>query len=230
MTTKYRFPHDIQELIIDALPQDTAISGKPPNIKYTFIPMGHSKALHPDAMLVSGIRGAGKSFWWTVLYSKKHRQMVAHLLPNSNIGENTKVFLGFGESPNPEDYPNKHTLVQVSKKFDPQQIWRCVVLLQVIKNTPEGRSLPVSEWSDKVQWVIDNPQKVEKLLYNADTSSAEVKLPPMHLGEGASGIIKDIQSLGVFKVMTDKRINIPDVYRVGYGLGRKGGIKAAANE
>jgi hypothetical protein len=25
--------------------------------------------------------------------------------------------------------------------------------------------------------------------------------------------------------MTDDRVNLPDVYRVGYGLGRKGGVK-----
>ncbi|KJU85175.1 hypothetical protein MBAV_002631 [Candidatus Magnetobacterium bavaricum] len=168
MKRDYKFPHEIRELIKDALPENTEVSGGVlPELKYTFIPMGHSKALHPDAMLVSGIRGAGKSFWWTVLQSEKHRQMVAHLLPKSNIGENTRVSIGFGERPNPKDYPGKDTLIQLSQRFDPRQIWRCVVLHQVIK-APEYPSLPGSEWPDKVQWVIDNPQKVEELLYNAD--------------------------------------------------------------
>ncbi|MBF0336643.1 MAG: hypothetical protein HQL05_02305 [Nitrospirae bacterium] len=168
MKTGCRFPQEIRDLIIDALPQDTAVSGEPPDIKYTFIPRGHSKALQPDAMLVSGIRGAGKSFWWAVLQHEKRRKMVAHLLPKSNIGENTKVSSGFGETSNTNNYPGKDKLVQLSQQFDPRQIWRCVVLLQVIKDTDEGMSLPVSDWPDKVQWVIDNPQKVEELLYSAD--------------------------------------------------------------
>ena len=31
--------------------------------------------------------------------------------------------------------------------------------------------------------------------------------------------------MGIFLRMRDYRINIPDVLRVGYGLGRKGGVK-----
>ncbi|MBF0539613.1 MAG: hypothetical protein HQL03_15320 [Nitrospirae bacterium] len=170
MKKDYRFPNEIRELIIDALPQYLSVSGEEPDIKYTFIPMGHSKALQPDAMLVSGIRGSGKSFWWAVLQSEKHRQVLAHLLSKSNIGEDTKVSSGFGvRATDTKDDPDKYILNQLLKKsFDPQQIWRCVVLLQVIKDTPEGQSLYVSAWPDKVQWVVDNPQKVAELLYNAD--------------------------------------------------------------
>ena len=58
-----------------------------------------------------------------------------------------------------------------------------------------------------------------------DIVLATVKLPPVHLKEGPNGIRQDIETLGVFERMTDDRVNLPDVYRVGYGLGRKGGVK-----
>ncbi len=57
-----------------------------------------------------------------------------------------------------------------------------------------------------------------------------VKLPPVHLEEGADGVRKDLETLGVFERMRDNRVNMPDVYRVGFGLGRRGGVKAVARE
>lgn len=37
-------------------------------------------------------------------------------------------------------------------------------------------------------------------------------------------ILSDLRRTGMLKVLPDGRINIPDVYRVGYGLRRKGGF------
>ena len=53
----------------------------------------------------------------------------------------------------------------------------------------------------------------------------EVKLPPRHLAHGADGVRQDLESLSIFLRMRDGRVNIPDVFRVGYGLGRRGGVK-----
>ena len=53
----------------------------------------------------------------------------------------------------------------------------------------------------------------------------EVRLPPINIADGADGIRRDLEDLGVLVRMTDGRVNIPDVFRVGYGLGRKGGVR-----
>ena len=53
----------------------------------------------------------------------------------------------------------------------------------------------------------------------------EVKLPPGRLAAGAEGVRLDLESLGVLQRLLDDRVNIRDVYRVGYGLGRRGGVK-----
>ncbi len=52
-----------------------------------------------------------------------------------------------------------------------------------------------------------------------------VKLPPRRLDLGAEGVRRELEALGVFQRLLDGRVNIPDVYRVGYGLGRRGGVK-----
>lgn len=51
------------------------------------------------------------------------------------------------------------------------------------------------------------------------------RLPPQHAERGWPGIQKDLERLGLFATMKDARINMPDLYRVGFGLGRRGGVK-----
>lgn len=52
-----------------------------------------------------------------------------------------------------------------------------------------------------------------------------MKLPPRHVEQGPDGVRTDLESLGVFMRLHDGRVNIPDVFRVGYGLGRRGGVR-----
>ena len=57
----------------------------------------------------------------------------------------------------------------------------------------------------------------------------EVRLPPAHIGEDEDGVLIDLIELGLFERLKDGRINLPDVYRVGYGMGRRGGIRPVAS-
>jgi hypothetical protein len=52
-----------------------------------------------------------------------------------------------------------------------------------------------------------------------------VKLPPQHLDKGPAGIIEDLQGLGLFQRLRDGRVQMPDVYRIAFKFGRKGGVK-----
>ena len=51
------------------------------------------------------------------------------------------------------------------------------------------------------------------------------RLPPQHIERGWEGIRDDLIRLGVLELKKDGRIDMPDLYRVGFGLGRKGGVK-----
>lgn len=61
-------------------------------------------------------------------------------------------------------------------------------------------------------------------------SAGDERLPPAHLDEGDAGLRKDLEDLGIFHRLADGRVNIPDVYRVGYGLGRRGGVRPVRRE
>lgn len=57
------------------------------------------------------------------------------------------------------------------------------------------------------------------------STASHLRLPPEHLERGWIGIRDDLNRLGVFELKKDGRIDMPDLYRVGFGLGRKGGVK-----
>lgn len=50
-------------------------------------------------------------------------------------------------------------------------------------------------------------------------------LPPARLDEGSAGLKEDLIRIGVLEETPDGRINMPDLYRIGFGLGRKGGVR-----
>jgi hypothetical protein len=60
-----------------------------------FAPTAHSKALDPATTLVLGARGAGKSFWASVLYNEDTRKLAADLYPRLGLGS-LRVQIGFG--------------------------------------------------------------------------------------------------------------------------------------
>ncbi|MBI5592257.1 MAG: hypothetical protein HY881_17465 [Deltaproteobacteria bacterium] len=62
-------------------------------------------------------------------------------------------------------------------------------------------------------------------LRNLAGKGDRVKLPPQHLEEGPEGVLQDIAGLGLIQRLQDGRIQMPDVYRIAFGLGRRGGVK-----
>jgi len=58
-----------------------------------------------------------------------------------------------------------------------------------------------------------------------EDANAGGRLPPQHAEKGWSGVRNDLLTVGVFEERKDGRIDMPDLYRVGFGLGRKGGVK-----
>lgn len=62
-------------------------------------------------------------------------------------------------------------------------------------------------------------------LANLASEGGMVKLPPQHLAEGPEGVLQDIAELGLIQRLKNGRIQMPDVYRIAFGLGRRGGVK-----
>lgn len=117
------------------------------------------------------------------------------------------------------------------------------------RGVQEASQIRVDELTEDYPWVQDfmaplrglsvpcQPELVEErwISYLGAAPSKDVFasgsfLPPERYLEGWSGIRQDIEALGLFETMKDKRINMPDLYRVGFGLGRKGGVKPVSKQ
>lgn len=81
----------------------------------------------------------------------------------------------------------------------------------------EGLSVPIPFSEIELRW--QENQTLESLLQNQGT------LLPSRIAEGANGVRKDLEELGIFRRLRDGRVDLPDVFRVAFRLGRKGGVK-----
>jgi hypothetical protein len=160
------FPKEtIRQALIESLPENDQASSVPSaDVAFTYVPPSHARALDPEKTLVEGIRGAGKSFWWSALNSEPHRRYVASVFPEARIGDNIETFQGFGPQLSPTKAPSKDALAQLIGAFSPRHIWRAVVATHVGFTAP----FPKGKWPEKVQWVTKHPEEYDELIYQAD--------------------------------------------------------------
>ena len=128
--------------------------------KFTYIPPRHARALDPNGMLVTGIRGAGKSFWWFALQNSTIRELV--------LGPSIDLSLGFGQGQEAQ-WPDRDELqLLLDDGYKPRVIWKAVVLRHVAPGTHGFRG-----WKAWVSWVAANPSPVAKALRDFDSRRAE---------------------------------------------------------
>lgn len=92
--------------------------------------------------------------------------------------------------------------------------------VEALSEPLRGLTVPCSFAAVEERWRTRFPEGPE--------SVAPGKLPPSGAEKGWPGVREDMKKLGLLEVMADGRINMPDLYRVGFGLGRKGGVKPMA--
>jgi hypothetical protein len=80
-----------------------------------------------------------------------------------------------------------------------------------------GMNVPVEFESVKKKWEEKFPTGAQSI--------SSTRLPAQHVERGWDGVSDDLRRLGLLETKKDGRIDMPDLYRVGFGLGRKGGVK-----
>lgn len=123
---------------------------------FTYVPPSHARALDPDATLVEGIRGAGKSFWFALLASSKHLEFVKLNFPEAHLPEGIKVAQGFGSGISISRAPDAETLSALAESFRARSIWRAVVAHQAGIGGPFASQ---ENWPQRVRWVQENPEE-----------------------------------------------------------------------
>ena len=155
------------------LPRGTT-HGEPVSARSVYAPPSHVHALHPDALLVTGMRGAGKTFWWSALQDAEVRELLAKSLSSPVSADTTVVSAGFGVRPQPTHYPSKDALrAMIGDRIEPRIAWRTVLAFQLARDRPSPEA-PFPEttshgtWKDRASYVMSNPEEIDEFLARTD--------------------------------------------------------------
>lgn len=146
---------------------------EPPELARVYVPAQHVKALHLDASVVVGMRGAGKSLWTAVLANDEHKRFVSDQLPGSSL-ERVTARVGFGLDDTETAFPTPDTLgALVGENVDPVDIWQTVVLRHVLRAVK--RQVPFSDrdWKNAVGWLVGHRAEANTLLTEGDATLAD---------------------------------------------------------
>ncbi|MDR1536089.1 MAG: hypothetical protein LBU64_13550 [Planctomycetota bacterium] len=168
------FSRDQKPLLREALPGDSSSFGilADTALRQTYLPSAHGKALQPDNIVVTGIRGSGKTFWWAALQNPEIRPLVEAA---AQLGDNAVISVGYGVGrENAEKFPAAQTLAALAaKKIPPRHIWMTVVYGQVLGERAPSEFPRRGDWERRIRWVIDHPDLVSATLSAQDALLAK---------------------------------------------------------
>ncbi len=148
------------------LPDGTS-HGEAPSLRDVYFPQSHLKALHPDVLVVTGMRGAGKTFWWSALQNEAVRQLMDQRYARAKLSGNTVLRTGFGVRPAADEYPGKDVLKRLLQEgTEPRLIWRAVQAWQVARQDDPLRCR--DDWASRTAYVREHPEMIDRLFEKED--------------------------------------------------------------
>lgn len=158
-------------IALGALPEGTSHGGDltPGNV---YLPPSHRKAMDPNVMLVTGMRGSGKTFWWSALQNPRIRELLAQVGRHSPLSAASEVGIGFGVRDAPDDHPGPDELQSINEAgIDPRIIWRTVHAWHLADvNHPLRR---LGSWLQRAEYVSDNPGPAARIFHDRDLDLSE---------------------------------------------------------
>ena len=151
---------------IELLPDGTSY-GETLKLSDVFFPQSHLKALHPNVAVVTGMRGAGKTFWWTALQKEPVRELIGDRDERSLISGETELLAGFGVRQKIKEYPSKDVLGKLlDDGLDARIIWRTAQASLLAHSSHPLKQQ--EDWSARAQFVQDNPEPIDRMFAERD--------------------------------------------------------------
>ena len=140
--------------------------GEKPSLAQVYLPPSHLKAMDLNRSLVIGMRGAGKTFWWSALQTPNVRRLIDRSSIGSALKVDTEVRTGFGVAPRPDDYPKSNVVAELMSAHEPRLVWRTVLARHLA--SPKHPLREIRGWSERVEWVSENAEAMDRLFYDRD--------------------------------------------------------------
>jgi hypothetical protein len=177
-------------------------------------------------------RIAGKAMGSSVKRGKPYTWLVNHLQDGLNQVSPRSFLAALGKAAAettddyalPLDYRGIQRGVQEASQIRVQEItedypWVATVM------APLRGNLTVPCLISDIERIWKSDQTLIQLGGLLQRPKGAVKLPPQHIDQGPAGLLTDLEELGMVQRMDGKRIQMPDVFRVAFGFGRRGGVK-----
>lgn len=162
---------------LSGLPEGTSHGDATPGVSDVYFPRSHVAALNPNTLIVKGMRGAGKTFWWNALQDRNVRTLIGERETNSQLSQSTEIRTGFGEKILPNEYPSKDVLAELlAKNMDARIIWRTVLAWHVAPLDDGLHGL--TSWRDRCTYVQANSDTIDMMIHERD---AELDRQGTHL-------------------------------------------------
>jgi hypothetical protein len=87
-----------------------------------------------------------------------------------------------------------------------------------------GQQVPIDQGLVEEQWSANGLSEQLRAPDVADIDDSTVRTGPRHPDDYA-GLIEELIDLGVMSRRSDRRLDLPDVYRIAFGIGRRGGVR-----
>ena len=153
-------------IALNELPEGTSY-GSPIAPAELYLPPSHRKALNPNVMLVTGMRGSGKTFWWSALQDPPIRALLAQLDPRLAPIAEAEVWAGFGVTEAPDRYPGRDELrVMVADGVAPRLIWRTVHARHLADSSHPLKAL--DSWLERAKYVDAHAEDIARLFRDRD--------------------------------------------------------------
>jgi hypothetical protein len=163
---------EYRQLIYTALGASGDADTDDPTPRTMFTPDRHRQALDPDATVVRGARGVGKTFWFKALQSSSLRVVAANEYQIERL-KSVVPLVGYGTGLRPDIYPGPAYLRQLlAERTDPHDLWMAVLLVGL--GSPEIQQQP--SWLTRAQWVHAHPDRYEQALAVADRQAGEERV------------------------------------------------------
>ena len=144
--------------------------GAAPAPEHVYLPRSHLKAMEPDRVVVTGMPGAGKTFWWNALQDSDIRGLIGQADERPPLDEHTEVRAGFGVGPAPDEHPDQNTLRGLmTSDFEPRVVWRAIQAWHIARGErPQHPLRQQDSWEMRVKYVADHPEAIERLFRERD--------------------------------------------------------------
>ncbi len=149
-------PEAVRAAIRQALPVGTvAAEWDEPNLRRLYLPPSHRRALDPRNMVVKGIRGAGKTFWWAALQRAELRARVQRDTPGLARYELVAAWKGR------EQAPSQREAAEILDSVGARHFWFAAFLWAVAD--PGDLPAGAESWLDRCRWVAADVGRSERV-------------------------------------------------------------------